>query len=81
MKLWFGWSISKNYAIDLAMLYSYRDIEDGISFIEFSLEWKRFKSDHNPSVELLFAICNFIIIDVMIYNKKNHIEGTDEVFC
>jgi len=67
-KLWFGFNISKNYAIDIGLLYFYRNLSDGISFGDFQLNWDRYEGDHKPSFELMIAICNFVIIDFEIYN-------------
>ena len=67
-RLWFGFNISKNYAIDLGLLYFYRKPEDGISFVDLQINWDRYEGDHKPSFEVMFAICNFVIIDFTIYN-------------
>jgi hypothetical protein len=70
-KLWFGFNLSKNYAVDIGVLYFYRSLEDGISILDLTVDYSTYESDHNPSFEIRLAICNFVLLDLTIYNRSH----------
>jgi len=63
----FFYKINKNYGWELTLFFWLRELEDGLTFFEFILDWNRFKIDHIPSFELSLTICNLTIIDFVIY--------------
>ena len=71
IKFWFGTNINRYYSIDIALLYKIRELSDGLTFIDFSFEWDRYKADHKPSLEAQFVLLNFVIFTVVIYRKSH----------
>jgi len=68
-----GTKLSKNYAWELGFLYKFRDFSDGIDWVDLKINFDKFKGDHNPKFNVLFAVCNFLIFEFCIYNV-NHVE-------
>jgi len=59
--------INKDFGWDLTLFFWLRELDDGLTFFEFILDWNRFKTDHTPSFELNLTIFNLTIIDFVIY--------------
>jgi hypothetical protein len=68
---YWSFKISKNYSCDINLFYRYRDVKDGISFIDGTISWDRYIDDHCPKFEMRFGILNFWLLDFSIYNV-NH---------
>ena len=71
-----AWSkkLSKNYAVDIALLYIVRSLKDGITFFELKADISWFKGDHNPKFEIMWVCFNFVILNLNVYNV-HHTEG------
>ena len=72
-KIWFSTRLNKFFALDCTFLHLYRKWSDGLTFLEFHINWDRYKEEHNPSFDILFAICNVVILQVDVYKifQKN----------
>ena len=68
-----GFKISKNYAFEWQLFDTIRTLDDGITFIDFSMNLDLYKSDHKPSTEIGLMVLNTIIFNFTIYNI-NHID-------
>lgn len=65
--IWIGNTINKDYAWEIAALHKLRQFSDGISFIEFNVNWDRYIADHTPRFDIMLVICNFTIVEFSIY--------------
>jgi hypothetical protein len=65
-------NINDDYAFEIAGLYKYREFKDGISFLQLDIDWDRYPADHHPKFTLLFAIFNFMILEITIYNRHHY---------
>jgi hypothetical protein len=70
------WSkkISKNYVFEISGLHKIRLLKDGVSGINFDINWDRYKADHNPKFTVMLTVLNFKIIEISIYNV-NHVKA------
>lgn len=74
---WFGGTINEDYGWEIALFHKLRDLSDGITFIEFEVNWDRYLADHKPQFRLFLAILNHTLIEASIY-YLHHREGDDE---
>ena len=65
------------YDWEISGFHFYRQVEDGIDFIDFKIYWDRYKGDHKPSFNIFISICNFVLLDFQIYNI-NHMEDIED---
>jgi hypothetical protein len=56
------------FAWELNLFHKYRDFSDGISFIEFNINYDKYICDHNPKFEMMFCIFNYMLFEFSIYN-------------
>lgn len=63
-----GSKINKNFAWEWSGFHFYRGFDDGIDWINFSIESDFFEMDHNPQFTIRFVILNFILFDLCIHN-------------
>lgn len=68
----YGFNVTKNYALDFGFLYQLRNFKDGISFFKLLLNLDLYKADHNPQIRFALVIFNFIIFDIVLYNKRDY---------
>ena len=66
-KIWFSTRINQFYSVDFTFLHLYRKWSDGLTFLEFHVNWDKYEMEHNPSFDILFAICNMVIIQFDVY--------------
>ncbi len=59
--------LTNNYGFELTVLDRIRKAEDGVSFIEFKVNWDRYLSDHSPSFQAYILLINYIVFEVNIY--------------
>lgn len=64
----FGIKITKNFALDLNLLYFFRNFSDGIDWFKFEINSDWFKGDHNPQFSMCLIILNLMLFDFQIYN-------------
>ncbi len=64
-----GFSLNKNYAVDISYLRKIRDFSDGIDYFEFHINSDFYNSDHKPSFDFYFIILNIVIFSIDIYYK------------
>ena len=65
------------YAWELNLLNRYRSWDDGLSLIEFDVDFSWYKGDHQPSYGFNLVIANWTIIEFKVYNTQ-HWEGGDD---
>ena len=70
----FSQKINDDYALDVAVLYKYREFSDGISFFDLEVNWDRYLSDHKPSFSIRLSVLNFMLIDFEIYYRYHRDE-------
>jgi len=63
----FNNKINKNYGWELALFHKLRNFSDGVSIIDFKINWDRYLADHTPRFELHFIFLNYTIIEFNIY--------------
>lgn len=63
-----GISISKNYSLEINLLYNCRKFKDGISFIEFDVNLDLYRGSHNPKFNIHLIILNYCLFDISIFN-------------
>lgn len=59
--------LSKDYGLDIGLLYWFREYEDGVTFFEFILNYDKYEEDHSPRFEFVLYILNLCIFDFTIY--------------
>jgi len=59
---------TKNYHSDIVIFHKFRDISDGLSCIEFNVNFDWYKDDHNPHFSIFFALFNITIFEFTICN-------------
>ena len=69
--LFFYFEISKNYAVDIQLFKKIRLFSDGISINPLTIEWHRYKGDHNPRLDIMCLLFNYCVFEIEIYNV-NH---------
>lgn len=74
--IWLFKQLNKDYGVEFCSLYSYRNFSDGVSFIDFNINWDRYLADHTPRFDIRLAICNFMLIDFSVY----YLHHRDELY-
>jgi hypothetical protein len=64
------------YGWEISMFNKFREFKDGISFVEFDINFDKFEADHCPRFEVCFVCMNFIIVHFEIYNRY-HVDHED----
>lgn len=59
--------INKDYAWEISAFNMYRAFSDGISFVEFNVNWDRYEDDHSPGFSVIFVLLNFKVFEFNIY--------------
>ena len=54
----FNGKLSKKVTWELQLLGVLRDLKDGITFFDLSINWDRYESEHTPSLEVYLTIFN-----------------------
>jgi hypothetical protein len=65
--IWWGREINDDYAWEFSALHKYRPFSDGISFLEFNVNWDRYLADHTPRFGVMLVILNFKVFEFSIY--------------
>lgn len=60
--------LTKKFAMDIEYFYKYRKFKDGITFFELKCDLDLYKDDHKPEFTFCLILCNFIILDINVYN-------------
>lgn len=63
----FSHTINKFYGLEITFLHKLRELQDGITFIEYNINWDRYKADHSPRFEANLIILNWTIVEFNIY--------------
>lgn len=66
-------AVNKKYAWELVLLNHFRNLKDGITFCECTVDVSWYKADHNPKFSIHWILLNWVIIEFNIYNI-NHIK-------
>lgn len=74
-----GVKLNSNYGLEWNFFYNFRSFSDGITWIDFKLNWDRYESDHKPSFEFYFGLLNFTIIEMSVYYLHHRDEVEEEV--
>lgn len=75
--IYFSFKTSKNYSMEFNFLHFYRNVKDGLTFLESDLSCD-LEGDHTPRVKLFIGFMNLAIIDFSWHNvnheedKKDH---------
>ena len=69
--IWYGKDINKDYAWEISALHKIRDFKDGISFIDFDINWDRYLADHTPAFNFSLEILNYKIFEFNIYYQRH----------
>lgn len=56
------------YAWEINIFHKYRELSDGLSFVELNIGYDKYMADHNPRFGIMFALCNYIILEFSVYN-------------
>jgi len=72
-----GIEISRNYAVDIALLYQVRAFRDGVSFFDLSTNLDLYKADHTPGFSIRLIVLNIMLLDFSIYYRW-HRNGNEE---
>jgi len=64
-----GFSVSKNYAIEIAGFYFVRNFKDGITILSPTINLDLYESDHSPRFEIQIVIMNFLVCEFRYYYK------------
>ena len=75
--IWIASKINEDYGIVLSMFNKLRDLKDGLSICEFTINWDRYLDDHTPRFDIMFIICNIKIFEFSIY-YLHHRDNTNE---
>ena len=69
------WSrkITKNYALELSGFHLIRRLKDGLTGLEVTLNWDRYKGDHKPQATFMVVVLNLKIVEINFYNV-NHVD-------
>ena len=59
--------INENYGWEIALFHKIREMEDGIDFIDFKIDWTRYEADHRPNFEIRLWLFNYEILGFEIY--------------
>lgn len=76
MMMHLGRRLTSNYAGELTLFHRLRDLGDGVSFFELTLNWDRYQADHNPKVRLHLVVLNYTVIEASVY-YRHHRRLTD----
>ena len=68
-----SFKITKNFALELNVLYLTRKYSDGITWFQFSVESDWYKGDHNPQFGIQLIVLNITLFEFRVYNI-HHIE-------
>lgn len=60
-------------SLEVSGLYRVRSYRDGVTLANLTINADFFIGDHNPQVEICFVLFNYIIFNVLMYNRF-HIE-------
>jgi len=71
--------INEDYAMELTILYRYRDLADGLSVIEFDCNFDWYHGDHCPKFNLSLRLFNWTIFEFNIYNRHHVVDEIGDV--
>jgi len=60
--------ITNKYGWELCLFMNIRRCSDGVSFMNFNVDWDRYDADHKPSFRVYFGLFNFTVLEFQIYN-------------
>lgn len=67
--------LSNNWVFEWNFFWKVRSYSDGITFVNVDFNLDLYKSDHKPSLELMFVLFNITIIELRIYWRWHRIEA------
>lgn len=53
---------------ELCMFHKLREFSDGLTLIDFDVNYDKYIGDHTPKFEVLLVLFNRVIVDFSIYN-------------
>lgn len=63
----FNNTINENYGWEIALFHKLRHYADGLTILDFKINWDRYLSDHTPKFNLDIVFMNYTIIEMNIY--------------
>lgn len=59
---------NSRFAWELCMFHKFRELSDGLSTVEFKINYDKYVGDHTPRFEIFFVLFNYVIVDFSVYN-------------